>query len=190
MAAYDLNSSYSDVSTGFITESAKTLRGAAERIEHCINQLSDEQIWWRPRPEMNAIGNLILHLCGNVGQWIISPIEQTPANRNRPAEFAHRDPIPRAALLERFRTTVNRAASCIEALSGSEQLLEPRRVQGHDTCILAAIFHSICHFEGHAQEIVSLTRQMLGDKYKFLWVPSTPEQQSGCITDISQTASR
>ncbi len=62
MAAYDLNASYSDVSTGFVTESAKTLRGTAERIEHCINQLSDDQIWWRPRPKMNAIGNLVLHL--------------------------------------------------------------------------------------------------------------------------------
>lgn len=189
MAAYELNASYSDVSLGFATEAAKTLRGAAERIEHCINQLSDQQVWWRPRPEMNAIGNLILHLSGNVGQWIIAPIEQTPANRNRPAEFAQRDPIPRAALLERFRGNVNRAVSSIEALSGSEQLLEPRRVQGHDTCILAAIFHSVCHFEGHAQEIISLTRQILGDKYKFLWVPSTPEQQSAGAANPSQTPS-
>ena len=190
MAAYDLNASYSDVSLGFITESAKTLRGAAERIEHCLNQLSDEQIWWRPRPEMNAIGNLILHLCGNVGQWIISPIEQTPANRNRPAEFAHRDPIPRAALLERFRNTIHHATSAIGSLSAPQQLLEPRRVQGHDTCILAAIFHSVCHFEGHAQEIVSLTRQMLGDQYKFLWVPSTPEQQSAGAATPSFTPTR
>ncbi|HEX5243900.1 MAG TPA: DUF1572 family protein [Tepidisphaeraceae bacterium] len=190
MAAYDLNASYSDLSLGFATEAAKTLRGAAERIEHCINQLSDDQIWWRPRPEMNAIGNLILHLCGNVGQWIIAPIEQTAANRNRPAEFSHRDVIPRAALLERFRSTVNRAASAIETLSESKQMLERRRVQGHDTCILAAIFHSVCHFEGHAQEIVSRTRQMLGDKYQFLWVPSTPEQQSAGSADPPQTASR
>jgi len=190
MAAYDLSSSYSDVSLGFATESAKTLRGAAERIEHCINQLSDDQIWWRPRPEMNAIGNLILHLCGNVGQWIISPIEQTPANRNRPAEFAHRDPIPRAALLERFRNTVKHAISAIGTLSAPQQLLEARRVQGHDTCILAAIFHSVCHFEGHAQEIVGLTRQMLGDQYKFLWIPSTPEQQSAGSASPSYTPAR
>src|SRR6185312_1935988 len=100
MAVYDLNASYSDVTGGFVAEASKTLESAQARIEHCLNQLADDQ------------------------------------------------------------------------------LLEPRRVQGHDTCILAAIFHSVCHFEGHAQEIVGMTRQLLGEKYTFPWVPSTPEQQS------------
>ena len=178
MAAFDLNASYTDVTGAFVAEASKTLASAQARIEHCLNQLTDDQIWWRPRPEMNAIGNLILHLCGNIGQWVTSPIENLPSERNRPAEFAHRDLIPRSELLERLRLSVRNARRAIEGVSSPDHLLDARRVQGHDTCILAAIFHSVCHFEGHAQEIVGMTRQLLGGNYKFLWVPSTPEQQS------------
>jgi hypothetical protein len=179
MSAYDLNASYQNVTRGFRDEAIKTLRSGLSRIEHCAGQLTDQQIWWRPRPEMNAIGNLLLHLSGNVGQWIISTIENTPSDRNRPAEFAQRDLIPSTELLKRLRETVERATQAIGRLTEPLQLLEPRRVQGHDTCILAAVFHSVCHFEGHAQEIVCLTRQLLGDQYKFQWVPVTPEQTSG-----------
>lgn len=178
MSAYDLNASYSDLTQGFSAEVTKTLNGSLSRIEHCVDQLNDTQVWWRPREEMNSIENLILHLCGNVGQWITGAIENTPSNRNRPSEFAMRDPIPKAQLLDRLRQAVARATGAIETLDRPDALLQPRRVQGHDTCILAAIFHSVCHFEGHAQEIVGMTRQLLGDQYKFQWVPRTPEQQS------------
>jgi hypothetical protein len=178
MSAYDLNASYQDVTNGFCTEAAKTLLSSLSRIEHCLNQLTDQQIWWRPRPEMNAIGNLVLHLSGNIGQWISSAIQNAPSDRDRPAEFARRDPIPRDALLERLRDTVELATRSIGGLITASQLLQSQRVQGHDTCILAAVFHSVCHFEGHAQEIVCLTRQLLGDRYKFQWVPATTEQLS------------
>jgi len=178
MNVYDLNASYGDVAQGFSSEAVKTLRSSLARIEHCLGQLTDEQVWWRPHPAMNAIGNLVLHLCGNVGQWVISAVGKTPSDRDRPAEFARRDPIPRAELLDRLRDSVKLATQAIERLTQPQQLLEPRHDQGHNTCILAAVFHSVCHFEGHAQEIISLTRQILGDQYKFLWVPATPEQRS------------
>src|SRR5438552_3239842 len=54
------------------TEAATQLEKALDRIKHCLAQLSDEQVWWRPQPSLNSIGNLILHLCGNVRQWVVS----------------------------------------------------------------------------------------------------------------------
>src|SRR3954468_13538043 len=87
---YDHNAQYTDVMAGFLAESRRNLVAAHGRIEHCLGQLSDEQLWWRPRPEMNAIGNLLLHLSGNVGQWIVSAVENTTSSRNRPSEFAER----------------------------------------------------------------------------------------------------
>lgn len=178
MTAYDLNSSYEDVSVGFVSEAAKTLLGSHARIQHCLNQLKDAEIWWRPRPEMNAIGNLILHLCGNVEQWILAPIEDRPARRDRPAEFAHREPIDKVELQSRLATTVNLAAEAIRTLDGPDGLLAARRVQGHNTNVLAAVFHSVTHFEGHAQEIIAMTRQIRGQAYQFLWVPRSAEQAS------------
>src|SRR2546423_808577 len=100
---YDHNARYTDVSQGFLEESRRNLLGGFMRIEHCLKQLTDEQIWWRPRPDMNAIGNLLLHLAGNVGQWIVSAVDNDAPSRNRPAEFAERGPIPKAELHAKLR---------------------------------------------------------------------------------------
>src|SRR5947209_7701895 len=62
------------------------------------------------------------------------------------------------------------------ALTDATSLLEPRRIQGFKETVLSAIFDSLTHLSGHAQEIVSLTRMQLGDSYRFAWVPLTPEQ--------------
>lgn len=175
---YDHNARHSQVHEGFVIESRRNLIAAHARIEHCLRQLTDEQLWWRPRPEMNAIGNLLLHLTGNVGQWIIASVENSDSGRNRPAEFAQRDPIAKSVLASHLTETVDRAAAAISSITTAEALLAPRRIQGNDTCVLTAIYHSVSHFEGHAQEIISMTRQMLGEKYQFLWTPRTPEQQS------------
>ena len=175
---YDHNGQYSDVMSGFLAESRRNLVAAHARIEHCLDQLTTEQIWWRPQPEMNAIGNLLLHLTGNVGQWILSAVENTPSNRDRPSEFSQRDPIDRDILREKLKATVERAAKAIESIKASELLLSPRQIQGNNTNVLTAIYHSVAHFEGHTQEIISMTRQILGKDYKFLWVPKTPEQKS------------
>ncbi len=69
------------------------------KIERCLERLTDEQIWWRPNPESNSIGNLILHLCGNARQWIVSGLGGATDERHRQAEFDERRTIPRAELL-------------------------------------------------------------------------------------------
>ena len=81
---YDHNAHYTDLTQAFLAESRRNLLAAHARIEHCLAQLSDDQLWHRPRPEMNSLANLLLHLTGNVGQWIISAIDNTPSTRNRP----------------------------------------------------------------------------------------------------------
>jgi len=175
---YDHNAHYTDVTQAFLAESRRNLLAAHARLEHCLAQLSDDQLWHRPRPEMNSLANLLLHLTGNVGQWIISAIDNSPTTRNRPEEFAARDPIPKADLQATLKSTVDRAAAAITAIPNAEVLLAPRRIQGNDTTVLTAIYHSVAHFEGHTQEFIAMTRQLLGPAYKFMWVPITSEQIS------------
>jgi hypothetical protein len=156
-------------------EAANELTSALGRIKHCLGQLTDEQVWWRSRPPLNSIGNLILHLCGNVRQWIVAGLGGAADSRDRPAEFAERGPIPRDELLRRLEAVVNEARAVL-ARQTARQLLEARRIQGFDVTGLAAIFDSVPHFRGHTQEVVSLTRLQLGDAYRFAWAPTTPEQ--------------
>jgi len=178
MSVYDYNRTYTDVTQGFVAEASHVFRASLQRIEHCVNQLSDEQIWWRPRAEMNSIGNLMLHLSGNVGQWVVAAVGNVPSKRNRPAEFAQREAIAKEQLLRTLREAVEGAVRAIESIKKSEQLLQGRRIQGNDTNLLTAIFHAASHFEGHTQEIIGMTRQILGNEYQYLWKPQTPEQVS------------
>ena len=151
------------------------LTSALARIKHCLGQLTDEQVWWRPRPALNSIGNLILHLRGNVRQWVVAGLSGGADSRDRPAEFAVRGPIPKGELLRQLEAVVDEARAVLARLT-ARQLLEARRIQGFDVTGLAAVFDTVPHFRGHTQEIVSLTRLQLGDAYKFAWAPTTPEQ--------------
>jgi hypothetical protein len=164
-----------DLAAAVRTEAANELTEALDRIRHCLGQLTDEQVWWRSQPWMNSIGNLVLHLCGNVRQWIIAGLGGAADVRNRPAEFAERGPIPKEELSSKLDAVVSEAKEVLGRLT-ARQMLEVRRIQGFNVSGFGAIFSSIPHFRGHTQEIVHLTRLKLGDAYRFAWKPTTPEQ--------------
>ena len=144
------------------TEAANELASALNRIKHCLGQLTDEQVWWRSLPSLNSIGNLILHLCGNVRQWIVSGLGDVADDRDRPAEFSEPGPISKSELLCKLEAVVNEAKAVL-AQQTARQLLDARRIQGFDVTGLKAIFDSIPHFRGHAQEIIGMTPLQLGD---------------------------
>lgn len=161
----------------FAREAGDELDAAVRTIRHCLDQLTVQQVWWRPAEEMNSIGNLILHLCGNLRQWIVSGVGGAADERNRPAEFSERGPIPIEELLERLRGTVAEARTALDGTT-EEHLLRTRRIQSFETTGIGAVIHSVSHFRGHAQEIVHLTRIQRGEDYQFSFVPRTPEQGS------------
>ncbi|MBW3539900.1 MAG: DUF1572 domain-containing protein [Planctomycetes bacterium] len=161
----------------FFDEAGEQLAKSADKIRHCVRQLSEQQVWWRPTEPQNSVANLILHLCGNVRQWIVSGVGGASDVRNRPQEFAERGPIPKQELLARLDDVLEQAEAVLRA-AATPTLLERRRIQGFESTGLAAIFHCVSHFQGHTQEIICLTRMRLGDAYQFDWVPTTPEQQS------------
>ena len=80
-----------DVAQTFLGESRQYLRGAyLTAIERSVAPLTDAQVWWRPNEASNSIGNLILHLSGNVRQWIVGGVGRQPNERNRQLEFDER----------------------------------------------------------------------------------------------------
>ena len=97
------------LSEGFGTEVSKEFSEALERIRHCLQQLDEGQTWWRPDEQLNSIGNLLLHLSGNVRQWIIAGIGHAKDVRDRPTEFATRGPKAKQALLRQLQETVSEA---------------------------------------------------------------------------------
>jgi len=136
------------------------------KIQKCLSELSEEQIWWRPNERSNSVGNMLLHLCGNVRQWIISGVGQTKDTRVRDQEFAERGPISKAVLLEKLETTVAEAHAVIERLDPS-LLLENRHIQFKDTTVLQAILHVVEHFSGHTGQILYVTKMLNGEDLRF-----------------------
>jgi uncharacterized damage-inducible protein DinB len=161
------------VSQAVLVEAAALLDQCVIKIGHCLDQLSEDQVWWRPEKSMNSIGNLILHLCGNMRQWMVSGIGGAADIRQRSAEFAERGPIPKAELLSRLKQVIAETKEAFQRTDAAGMARE-RVIQGYTLNGWGALFHTIPHFNGHTQEIICFTRMQLGDAYKFHWKPAIP----------------
>jgi len=127
------------------------------RIRKCVAELSDEDLWFRPNDQSNSVGNLILHLCGNVGQYLLSGLGGAPDVRERPKEFSERGPVPRAELLARLERTMAEAAKALDRLEPST-ILEKRVVQGFDYDGVGILIHVVEHFSYHTGQIAYVVK--------------------------------
>ena len=139
------------------------------KIERCLDRLPDADIWWRPNEASNSIGNLVLHLCGNVTMWIVGGVGALPFERHRQREFDERRKIPGAELRSRLRTVVQQADEVMSAV-GLDELLTRRQIQGYDVTVLEAIYHVVEHFSMHTGQIILLAKARAGEDLK-LWAP-------------------
>ncbi len=166
------------VESAFLGYSVRKLAQLSERIEDCLCRLTLEQIWRRSGDSDNAVGNLVLHLCGNVSQWIGHGVAGRPDARDRDAEFAARGGVDAAALQAVLRDAVNEANRIVSALS-HERLAESIEVQGYQVTVLEAVFHVVEHFSGHTGQIQFAAKLMTGDDlgyYKHLATDARREQ--------------
>lgn len=130
-----------------------------QRIEKCLNQLSEEEVWQRPNSSSNSVGNLLLHLCGNVGQYILSSLAGRPDVRERDAEFAAEGGLDKAALMDLVQMTVKNACEVIGS-QDRNSLLTVRSVQGFQMSGIAIVMHVVEHFSYHVGQIAFWTKQL------------------------------
>ena len=158
----------------FVGKSVSLLRNDyLPKIERCLERLGNEDIWWRPGKESNSIGNLMLHLCGNVTQWIVGGVGRREYERRRQQEFDHRGPIPGSELLERLRRVLAEAETII-AEQTSESLASRRQIQGYDVTVLEAIYHVVEHFGMHTGQIIMLTKLRRDEDLELWSAPDRP----------------
>jgi len=157
----------SEIGQLFITRSRYHLsQDFLPKIERCLELLKDEQIWWRANPQSNSIGNLILHLSGNVRQWIVSGLGGAADSRNRDTEFAQREVISRDELIAKLKQTVDDADATLAKFE-VDKLLHRQNIQGCDVSALEAILHVVEHFSMHAGQIVYITKQLTAHDLHF-----------------------
>ena len=152
--------SRADASHAFIQNAREFLgQEYLPKIERCLERLTDEQVWWRPNPECNSIGNLLLHLSGNARQWIVSGLGGAVDKRERQSEFDERKEIPRQQLLELLQGTLFDVDQTLSIFDPA-RLLETFQIQGTQTTALNAIFHVTEHFSMHTGQIIMLTKML------------------------------
>ncbi len=127
------------------------------KIERSLEELTDEDVWWRAGEESISIGNLLLHLDGSTRMWIVSTVGGEPNRRERQQEFDERERIPRAELMARLRQTLAEADAVLARLD-PRTMLEKRRVWDEEVTVLDAIFHAVEHFSMHAGQIILLAK--------------------------------
>lgn len=161
------NFSMADIAQAFIAQSRSLLlTDYLPRIERCLEKLSDEEVWWRPHEGSNSIGNLLLHLTGNVRQWIISGVGGRPDQRVRQTEFDERRPLPREQLLGRLKETLTETDAVLGAIE-PPQLLASRHIQDSDVTVLEAVYHVVEHFSMHTGQIILLTKMLKDEDLRF-----------------------
>jgi hypothetical protein len=136
------------------------------RLRLCVETLTDEQVWWRPNEASNSVGNLILHLNGNVTQWLIGAFRKLEDRRDRPAEFGQRQMIPRLELLATLGATMKEASAVLDSLTEAD-LLATYNIQGYTVKGLDAVYQVVEHFGLHYGQIAYITKLLRGQDLGF-----------------------
>jgi hypothetical protein len=144
----------------------KLLNQYWQRLRKAVEPLSVEQVWWRPNAASNSIGNLILHLNGNVWQWIVASFNRLEDKRDRPAEFNATGDLSASDLLAALSETMDEAAKVLARLT-EEDLVEVHQIQGYTVSGLAAVYQVVEHFGLHYGQIVYVAKALEGSDLGF-----------------------
>ncbi|MCY3630872.1 MAG: DUF1572 family protein [Bacteroidota bacterium] len=142
----------------FIQHSQKLLeRDYLQKIQACLKILPEADLWWRPNDRSNSVGNLLLHLAGNLNQWIVAGVGSGEDHRRRDREFSASEGKDTAVLLQELQQTVYQATQALEALN-TESLNQEVTIQGIEVTVLGAIYHAVEHFSMHVGQIIYITK--------------------------------
>ena len=162
-----MTSNDQQLATLLLEYSRKKLLGQyCPRLKEAVSPLTEEQVWWRPNEASNSIGNLLLHLNGNVGQWLVASFNKQEDKRNRPAEFAAQGGLTATELLERLGSTLDAAGKVLERLT-DEELLASYVIQGYHVRGLNAVYQVVEHFGIHYGQILYIAKNLTGKDLGF-----------------------
>ena len=150
------------LATECISQACYRMDESTRMLRTALDELDEADVWKRPNVASNSVGNLILHLCGNIRQYAISALGGTEDLRERDAEFAARNGADKAVLLEKLLATVDEAQATIRN-ADADNLLRVRSVQGFRLSGLGIVLHVVEHYSYHTGQIAFWTK-LLKDK--------------------------
>lgn len=148
--------------TAFLEQSRRLLcDDYLHKIRRCLDAMEEGDLWWRPNPVSNSAGNLLLHLSGNVTQWIVHGVGGAPDRRRRQEEFSEHGGHGAEELYQVLHATVSKADAVLEQLK-VEELGRRCRIQGLDVSVQQAVYHVVEHFSGHVGQLIYIAKLRTG----------------------------
>ena len=135
-------------------------------IKKSLSDISEDEVWQKPNPSLNSIANLMLHLCGNISQYVISSLGETEDKRKRDAEFSVTDGLTKAELLKKLEDVVDTAKRVIFDAK-PDQLVKVRSVQGFSFSGVGVIMHAVEHYSYHTGQIAFWVKQLKNNDLGF-----------------------
>jgi len=129
------------------------------RLKKCLSELTVAQIWYRPNNASNSVGNLVLHLHGNVRQWVVAGLGKNKDVRARQKEFDEKGPVPLEKMLSDMDKLMEEVNQILTKTS-TEDLLEVRNVQGYQESGLSILVHITEHFSYHVGQITYIVKML------------------------------
>lgn len=139
------------------------------QIRECVERLTEQQLWWRPNEQANSVGNLVLHISGSMRHYLSRSIGGMEYDRDRPAEFAERGPIPKASLISIFDETINQAKETLDNFDTS-RFLDSTEEPGYYSTRFEQILGIATHLATHAGQIIYITKMLEEGSLDDLWM--------------------
>lgn len=159
-----------DKESQFIEELVKNalyrMDESTRMIKKSLSDISEDEVWQKPNPSLNSIANLMLHLCGNISQYVISSLGETEDKRKRDAEFSVTDGLTKAELLKKLEDIVDTAKRVIFDAK-PDQLVKVRSVQGFSFSGVGVIMHAVEHYSYHTGQIAFWVKQLKNNDLGF-----------------------
>jgi uncharacterized damage-inducible protein DinB len=152
------------------------------QIISCVEQLSEEQLWWRPNEESNSVGNLVLHLSGSMRHYVSKTVGGMEYERNRPAEFNEREALPKEQVISIFKDTISQVTQIFESLDTS-RFLEATPEQAYNPTIFDLLYNVSIHVATHTGQILFVTKMLKEGSLDELWIRA----HKGQVSNISST---
>lgn len=150
----------------FIAQSIAYFEQNTPKIEKCLSELTEDEVWHRPNASSNSIGNLLLHLCGNITQYILSSLGNVEDRRERDKEFTSNSVFTKEELLQKLKSTTDAAVSVIRNLK-EDEMLHKRSVQAYQLSAIGIIIHVVEHYSYHTGQIIYWTKLLKDEDLGF-----------------------
>lgn len=154
------------ITSELLSDCVAHLQESTKRVDACLQLLTEEQVWQKTNAQSNSIANLILHLCGNMTQYVLSSLDNIPDVRERDKEFSTESGLSKAELIEKLSSTVANVIKVIEKQT-DELLLQIRSVQGFSKSGVRIIIHVTEHYSYHCGQIALLTKLITNKDLEF-----------------------